>query len=78
MNTKNAFKDDKTVKVDFLAQYRGDVVLLAEGVSYNKVTKVSENGYLGKYTYNLINKKDTKVIVNQIRGRFIAYAKIVD
>ena len=52
--------------------------MLTEGVSYSKATKVTEGGYLGKYAYNLINKRDTKVILNQIRGRFVAYAKVVD
>jgi hypothetical protein len=75
--TKNLNKDDdKHVKVDFVAQYAGNIILLPEGVSYNMILPAQE-GLLHKFAFNLINKKKTKIIIDQIRGRYHAYAKIV-
>ena len=76
VSTQLLNREEKSVKVDVLAQYRGDLIVLSEGVSYSKLARVTE-GSVAKFAYNLINKKDTKVIVNQLRGRFKVYAKLV-
>lgn len=41
VSTKLLNREDKSVKVDVLAQYRGDLIVLSEGVSYNKNAKVT-------------------------------------
>lgn len=74
--TQNVEKRDSSVRVDLLAQYRGDFVVLTEGVSYSKIAKV-EDGLVGKFAYNLINKFDTKIILTQVRGTFRMFAKLV-
>jgi hypothetical protein len=77
VSTKNVEKEESSVRVDLLAQYRGAVVVLTEGVSYNEITTVEE-GLIGKFAFNILNKRDTKVILSQIRGTFKVYAKVVD
>lgn len=53
-------------------------MVLSEGVSHNRIVKIQDkDSPVGKFAYNLINKKDTKIVVNQIRGRFKVYAKLV-
>jgi hypothetical protein len=74
--TNNVGKEEKSVKVDLLAQYKGGVVVLAEGVSYSRIATVQEGQYLARFAFNLVNKKDTKIILSQIRGRFKVFAKL--
>ena len=74
--TQNVDKRDSSVRVDLLAQYRGDFIVLTEGVSYNKIASV-EDGLVGRFAYNLINQFDTKIILTQVRGNFKVFAKLV-
>jgi hypothetical protein len=67
--TNNVGKEEKSVKVDLLAQYKGGVVVLAEGVSYSRIATVQEGQYLARFAFNL-------VILSQIRGRFKVFAKL--
>lgn len=76
VTSKNDTKEEKQINVDFVAQYTGDLILLPEGISYN-VQERSKEGVLKKFAFNVINKKDTKIIINQIRGKFRAYAKVI-
>lgn len=50
--------------------------MLTEGVSYNKII-VAKEGTLSKFAFKLLNIKKTKIILNQIRGIFKIFAKLV-
>ena len=76
VNTDNAGVSDLSVKVDFVVQGRGGVLMLPEGLSYSVVGQ-SKAGPLKVFGYNLINKEETRIYVHQIIGKFKAYAKIV-
>lgn len=51
--------------------------MLPEGVSYNRVVTVQDN-MVGKFAFNLVNKRNTRIVLNQLRGTFIMYAKITE
>jgi hypothetical protein len=74
--TKGINKYDNEVRVDCLAQYSGEVIMLTEGVSYNKIM-IAREGILSKFAFKLLNVKKTKIILNQIRGIFKIFAKLV-
>ena len=56
VKTDNAGKIDTAVKVDFVVQERGGLVMLPEGLSYSVIGK-SREGALKIFGYNLINKE---------------------
>lgn len=76
VNTTSAYKTETSVKADFVVQYEGGVILLPEGVSYN-VVDIAKSGFYKKFSYNVINKQDLRIILNPIRGMFNIYAKII-
>ena len=55
VNTDNAGQTDRSVKVDFVVQKRGGVIMLPEGLSYSVISK-SREGPVRIFGYNLINK----------------------
>jgi len=76
VNTSNAGVPDYKVKVDFVVQKTGGLVMLPEGLSYLMSGRARE-GVLRIFGYSFINKLDTKVYVRQNIGKFKAYAKVV-
>lgn len=56
VNTNNAGKVDKVVKVDFVVQEREGLTMLPEGLSYSVVGK-SREGPLKTFGFNLINQE---------------------
>ena len=67
---------DYSVKVDFVLQKIGGVVVLPEGLSYSVVT-MAKDGVLKTFGYSLINKIDARVYVHQNIGKFKAFAKVI-
>lgn len=76
VKTDNAGVTDLEVKVDFVVQKLGGIVMLPEGLSY-KVTELSQDGMLKKFGYSIINKRNTTIYIRQNIGKFKAFAKIV-
>lgn len=74
--TDNAGVSDLEVKVDFVVQKLGGLVMLPEGLSY-KVSELSQEGILKKFGFSLINTRDTTIYIRQNIGKFKAFAKIV-
>ena len=52
------------------------MTLLPEGVGY-KVRTLSKSGALRIFGFKVINKIETKIIIESIQGTFMGYAKIV-
>lgn len=77
VNTDNVGIEDYSVKVDFVVQKEGGIVILPEGLSYSVLTKASE-GVLKTFGYSLINKVDARVFIHQNIGNFKAYAKVIN
>lgn len=77
VNTVNAGNVVSDVKVDFVVQKLGGMVMLPEGVSYS-IIELSRNGPLRTFGYSIINKRDTKIFIRQTIGKFKAYARIIN
>ena len=56
VNTNNIGSLDHEVKVDFVLQKLGGIVMLPEGLSYSMIGKAKE-GLLKVFGFSLINKK---------------------
>jgi len=67
---------DYSVKVDFVVQKTGGIVILPEGLSYSVLMKARE-GILKTFGYSLINKIDARVYIHQNIGKFKAFAKVI-
>jgi len=77
VNTKNVAKEaDYEVKVDFVLQKLGGIVMLPEGLSYSMVGKAKE-GVLKTFGFRLINIEETRVYIRQLIGSFRGYAKVI-
>ena len=76
VETDNPGKPDYSVKVDFVLQELGGLVMLPEGVSYSMMGK-SRVGIIKTFGFSLVNKIETKVFVRQLKGNFKSFAKIV-
>lgn len=76
ITTSHAEKVINEVRADYAVQYQSGWINLAEGVSYNIKDK-SKESYQKIFTYKLLNKEETRIILNPIRGNFNIYAKIV-
>ena len=64
------------VKVDFVVQKTGGMVILPEGLGYSVLTK-ARDGALRTFGFSLINKIDTRIYIHQVIGRFKAFARII-
>lgn len=76
VTTNNAGSNDYTVKVDFVVQKLGGLIMLPEGLSY-KVIELSKDGILKKFGFSIINPRDTTIYIRQNIGKFKAFAKII-
>lgn len=64
------------MKVDYVLQKTGGVIILPEGLSYSVLTK-ARDGVIKTFGYSLINLLDTRVYIHPTIGRFKAYAKLI-
>lgn len=69
-------QEETALKVDIVAQFEGNFIMLPEGVSYSLRTN-SKDTVLKTFAFNLFNRKDTRIILNPVKGKFVVYAKIV-
>ena len=76
VNTNNAGKRDISVKVDFVVQKIGGIVMLPEGLAYSVRARATDQ-IIKTFGFSFINKANTRIYLHQIMGRFKAYAKIV-
>ena len=68
---------DRDIKVEFLVQERGNMLLLPDGLAF-RTSSVTGEVALGFFAYDFLNIVDTRVILRSYSGRVTVYAKVID
>ena len=64
------------VKVDYVLQKTGGLIVLPESLSYSVLTK-ARDGVIKTFGFSLINILDTRIYIHPTIGRFKAFAKLI-